>query len=315
MVDINELLKKGLIKKGDDPSLEIHRLPIGFKALDDMLGGGLPMGRGTELYGPESTGKTLIAQCAVAAVQKSERPMALYMDMERTYDEIWWQQSGVDTKKLLVSDPATAEQAIDIMRAVVLDNTELGIIVLDSIAAMTPEPEMDPERSSENKTIGLQARVITLMYRQIVPILGKTIFLVTNQMRETIGAHDELRGLPGGRAQRHYNSIILRTARESWINDSTNKNHLGFYMEFVSKKNKTCNTPDGTSITLPFMFSGQIDMLTSYIEEGIKHSLIIRAGPYYKTAGQSFLGMPALRQFFLENEPEVEQLKQSLNGV
>lgn len=308
---LDDLIKSGAIKYGNDPSLEIHRLSIGINPFDELLGGGLPKGRCVELYGPESTGKTLIAQLAVAAVQKSDRPMSLYMDMERSYDEVWWQQSGVDTEKLMVSSPATAEQAIDIMRAVTDGAHDLGIVVLDSIAAMTPELEADPERSSGEKTIGLQARATTLMYRQMLPILGQAIFLVTNQMRETIGAHDELRGLPGGRAQRHCNSIILRTARSEWINDG-NKNHLGFYMEIVSKKNKTCNVADGTSITLPFMFNGQIDMLTSYLEEAEKKRVIIKSGPYYKIAGRSFLGKAALRQFFLDNLQEIEVLRQAM---
>lgn len=313
MVDLNELLKKGLLKKGSDPSLIITRLPLGLPALDELLGGGLPWGRFIETYGPESTGKTLIAQLSAAAVQQTEHPQVLYMDMENSYDERWWKQSGVDTDKLLVSSPATAEQAIDIIVAMLENSSELGLIILDSIAAMTPAPEADPEKSSEDaKQPGLQARVITHMFRKVKPLLKHTIFMMTNQMRDNIGSYDELAALPGGKAQRHFAQIILRIRRENWITDNNSKDRKGFYMEIISRKNKTCGTPDGASITLPFLFTSQIDLLTSYIESGLKKGLIIRKGPYYHTKEQSFLGMANLRKFYEENPIEADLLKTNI---
>lgn len=311
---IDELLKGGFLKKGDDPSLQVSWIPMGLPKIDDILGGGLPTGRMIGTYGPESTGKTLLAQYAAVAVQKSSHPLVLYMDMERSYDEDWWKQSGVDTEKLLVSTPTTAEQATDIMRAMLIGSTDLGLIVMDSIAAMTPEPETDPERSSSDKTIGLQARAITMMYRQILPLLGQCIFLATNQMRDSVGQYDELASLPGGRAQRHYSHIILRTRREQWITEKvgTQTVRKGFYMEVMSKKNKLATTADGASITLPFMYTGQIDLITSYIEEARAKGVILLNGAYYKAAGQSFLGMQKLREFYQESPEELEMLKTQL---
>jgi recombination protein RecA len=311
---LDELMKSGALIKGDDPSLEVIKLPLGIVSLDELLGGGLPLGRCIQFVGPESTGKTLLAQIATAVVQKSQHPLALYMDLERSYDEAWWQQSGVDTQKLLVSTPTTAEEAIDVMRGVLCSTEELGIIVLDSIAAMIPAPEMDPERSStENRQPGLQAKVVTFMFHQILPLLkGRVIFLVTNQMRDNVGGHDELGALPGGKATRHYSHVILKTRRESWITDNKTKARLGFYMEVTSRKNKLAKTADGDSITLPFMFNSQIDWTTSYIEDAVKAHLIVKAGPYYKVAGRSFLGMQNMREFFTDNPEELEQLRLSL---
>lgn len=308
-----EMLRSGMIKKGNDPYLKVHKLPTGIAPLDTMLAGGVAIGRCTELYGPESTGKTLIGQYIAKAVQESEHPAVLYVDLERSYDEAWWQQSGVDTEKLMVSDPTTAEQAIDIMRATSHD-PDLGLIILDSIAAMTPQPEMDPDKSSEdNKQPGLQAKVCTLMYRQMVPLLdNRIIFLSLNQMRENIGVHDELKALPGGRAQRHYNHVILRTARESWITDNSSGQRLGFDMEITNKKNKLASTPDGYSITLPFMFNSQIDFTTTYIEEGLRIGLIVKHGPYYNYLGTRVLGKANLRQFFADNPEELENLKNTI---
>lgn len=305
---LDSLIKDGLVKYGNDPRLIIKRMPIGIPMLDDLLGGGLPMGRCTMAYGEESTGKTIIAQYAAAAVQRSERPLVLYMDMERSYDEPWWIASGVDTSQLLVSTPMTAEQAIDIMRSMLQGSSELGMIILDSIPAMTPMPEMDPEKSSEDKTIGLQARVITLMFRQIMPLLeDKVIFYVCNQMRESIGKYNEIAGLPGGRAIRHNSHIILRTRRESWIKDD--KANTGFYMEITSRKNKVASTPDGSFVLLPFMFSGKIDMLTAYLEDAKARNIITRKPPYFYWNDKAFHGMPNLRQYFLDNEEEMRTLE------
>lgn len=297
---------------GNDASLVVHRMPLGVPSFDAMIGGGLPYGRVTLAYGPESTGKTLLAQLAVQKIQQTERPQALYLDMERSYDEAWWKESGVDTTKLMVSQPLTAEAAIDVMRSILPAMPDLGIIILDSIAAMTPTPEMDPEKSSEDKTIGLQARVVTLMFRQVLPLLKTTILLCTNQMRESIGQNEELASLPGGRAQRHYAHIILRTRRDHWITDSNDK-RIGYYMEITPRKNKV--SPLEPGIMLPILFRGQLDMLTSYLETGIERKLITRRGAYYYYGNivQGHLGLQALRKHFLDNGADLEQLKQDLS--
>lgn len=309
LLSIDDLLKAGLLKKGNDPSLNLGRIPFGIPQIDALLGGGLPLGKMILNYGPESTGKTLISQYTSVAIQKTSRPIVLYIDLEGTYDEEWWKQSGVDTSQVIVSSPATGEQATDVIRAMLYASTDMGLVIVDSLAGMVPQPEADPEKSSSDKLIGAQARTITQMYRQIKGILGPVIFMANNQMRETIGQYDELHSLPGGRAQRHYSHIILRTRRESWINDSTGKNRLGFYMEVINKKNKTAAVADGDSIKVPFLFNGAIDMLTSYIEDGVKRGIIAHNGPYYKFAGQSLLGMVKLREFFNEHPDEIEELK------
>lgn len=315
MVDVKKLMETGLIKKGSDESLYLKRIPLGLPQLDDLLGGGLPIGRCIEAYGPESTGKTLLAQYCTAAVQKTDKPLTLLLDLERCYDEGWWKQSGVDTANLLVSSPATAEESIDIMMAVMNEPT-LGLMIVDSIPAMIPAPIADPEKSAEDKTIGLLAKLVTLMYSKLVHPLSQqgVILLTTNQMRENIGGYDELAALPGGRAQRHFSQIILKTRREGWIKDA-NKNNIGFDMEITSKKNKTCAVADGTSITMPFLSVGGIDLMTAYINDGIKKGLIARKGPYYSYAEKNHLGVPALRNFFDENPNELDTLKLQLAVV
>lgn len=309
---ITDLIKSGLVKKGSDESLLLKRVSLGLPQLDDLLGGGVPVGRCIELYGPESTGKTLVSQYITSAVQKTDKPLTVLFDLERCFDEDWWKQSGVDTDNLLVSSPATAEEVIDIMMAVMNDE-HLGLIIVDSIPAMIPAPIANPDKSASEKTIGLLAQLVTLMYAKLVHPLSQkgVILLVTNQMRETIGGYDELAALPGGKAQRHFNQIILRTKREGWINDSKGQ-HIGFDMEIISRKNKTCAVPDGTSITIPFLAAGQIDLLTAYINDGVKKGFIAKAGPYFKYANQSFLGITNLRNFFRDNPGEEETLRVQL---
>lgn len=312
MADVKKLMETGLIKRGNDESLYLKRISLGLPQLDDLLGGGVPVGRCLLAYGPESTGKTLLAQYITAAVQKTEKPLALLMDLERSFDETWWKQSGVDTSNLMVSSPATAEEAIDIMMAVMNEPT-LGLMIVDSIPAMIPAPIADPEKSAEDKTIGLLAKLVTLMYSKLVHALSEkgVILLTTNQMRETIGGYDELAALPGGRAQRHFSQIILRTKREGWLKDSKGNNE-GYIMEITSKKNKTCSVADGTSITMPFLAKGGIDLLTAYVNDGVKKEFIEKKGPYYYYGGKGHLGIPNLRNFFVENPNEFETLKVQL---
>lgn len=312
---LDKLIKDGLLKWGNDPALEIHRIPTGIAQLDTLLGGGLPLGKIIELYGPESTGKTLIAQYIATAIQaQEEKNQVLLMDMEDSYDPVWWGNSGVDTEKLLVSAPATAEQAIDIMRGLLAaPNVSLGLIILDSIAGLVPMPEMDPDRSSEEKTMGLQAKVITLMFRQIKSLLGDTVLLMTNQMRDSIGPYtNELSSLPGGRANRHFCHILWRTNRESWINDG--KVHIGFNMEITSRKNKLATVADGDSVVIPVTFANQIDATWAFVDAAIEEKVITRGGSFYYWKDQRWQGKTEIRAYFIEEPTALEELKASVGA-
>lgn len=311
---IDDLFKEGLLKKGDDPSLIVNRVPTGIALLDELLGGGVPLGRFLSSFGEESMGKTLLAQIFAASIQKTDKPLGLYMDMERSYDEKWWKLSGVDTEKLIVSTPVTAEQAIDIMVSMVEGSKELGFIILDSLGAMIPAPVQDPEKSAEDKTIGLQAKAITLMYAKLSSLIDqhKIAFIAINQMRDNIGGHNDIGALPGGKAHRHYTHVMLKIRRDTWIIDNASKKRLGFVMEITSRKNKISSTSDGTIIKLPFMFDSQLDWTLTYLEDGIKAGYITKKTSHYGWGGKSYMGMQNLRQFFSDNPEELELLKTQL---
>lgn len=312
---VQKMLDKGIIKKGSDPSLIINRVPSGISGLDELLGGGLAKGKIHEIYGPESTGKTLVCQVIAANIQKTDRPVIFYFDMEDSFDQEWWAQSGVDIDQLFVTNPVTAEQAIDIMITVLQDNSlKIGLIIVDSIAAMVPAIDADPDRSAEEKTMGAQAKVITLMFHKVHGLLGDTIFLLTNQMRATLGTtFDEISALPGGKANRHYCHVIMRTQKSGWLKDGDAR--IGFNIEIVNRKNKLAKTADGDSTTMPFTFRGQIDWIMSYIEQGLETGAIIRGGPWFQFKDNKWLGKPAMKQYFLENPLEAEALKDAIASV
>lgn len=315
---LEELKKEGLVKFGNDETLLTKWIPIGIPSLDSFLGEGIPLGKATMIYGEESIGKTLLAQYIAKAIQRlSKRPQVLYMDLENSFDKVWWDQTGVDTEKLLVSSPAIAEDAIDIIVSMLENSSELGLVIVDSIAAMIPGMEYDEERSASQMTVGQRAKLVTLLYSKVIPRLRKDneiCFLTINQMRENIGGHNELAALPGGRAQRHFSHIILKMRRDEWITNSSGDRE-GFYMEIISRKNKLAKTADGTAVSLPFMFDSQIDFTTSYIQDGIKSGYIVRRGPYYDVVGNKFLGMSNLRNFFIEEPSEMEALKQNIGAL
>lgn len=303
---IEDLYKTGVLMKGNDERLVIRRVPLNIPQIDNLINGGFPIGRTTMLVGPESTGKTLIAQYAAAAVQRQpERNRAVLIDLEQSYDSSWWAVSGVNTDDLVVAKPRTGEMAIDVIKALVENDEQLGIIILDSAAAMTPAPEL--ERSAEDKTMGLQAKLINLMFRIMMPLNHDVIFMVINQIRENIGMPGE--SYPGGRGLRHACHVILRTKRSGWIEEG--KQRIGFNIEIQCRKTKMGSEME-QSVILPFHFRSQIDLIQAYIEEGINRGILGAKSPYYYIGEQHFLGKNTLRTYLQENETAwnwlVEQL-------
>lgn len=312
--ELDKYFKDGSIKYGNSPDLIIKHISSGIDRLDELLGSGIPLGKIIQFYGPESTAKTLICQYIIAAIQKSETPDVIYFDLEDSFDPEWWGQSEVDVDKLMVSAPATGEEVIDIIVAL-LNSTgiKLGAVMIDSLAGMVPMQEADADKSAEDKTMGLQAKLITLLYRKlrthITQSKHKPVILMTNQMRDSLGTqYDEIGALPGGRANRHFAHVLLRTRRHSWITEGDAR--VGFNIEIINRKNKLAKTPDGASIVLPYTFNSQVDILLAYLEEAIEKQTITRAGPYFKWRDMSWLGKNAMRDYFRSNPDSLELLRE-----
>ena len=308
---LEAMYEDGTLMTGDDPRLVVDRLPVGIKPLDDFLGGGFPLNRVTMIYGPESTGKTLLCQYATRATQQAGKRVLL-LDAERSYDKGWWDTTGVDTDALIVSQPATGEKAIDVIEMVLKADPDIGLVVVDSLAAL--HPAFIIEESAESQSVAMQPRLLGRMFAKVLPLLHGRAFMSTNQIRiqMTKGAGGVItsEGFPGGWAVRHNTHMILRTKRDEWLAD-TDKRRYGFVMEIWMSKNKT-GAPQG-HLTLPIRFDTQIDVLTTMIDDAIDRGLITVAGPWItlpaELGGGKVIGKLALRQRFIDNEDEYAKLE------
>lgn len=305
---VQELLDKGLVMWGDDSRLDIRRLPTIVPGFDDLLGGGWPAGRYTQIVGPESTGKTVLLQYAVASQQQSEdRPVCLVIDFERSFDRVWWQGSGVDTDKLLVSQPMFGEEGIDTILAVIEAEPKLGLVGVDSIAVMMPRTMVEAEKGSEQNFIGKHAALVGKFFTMITPQIDDIVFILLNQMRANIGGYEE--NYPGGWWMRHSNHITLRTRRDEWLKEGDTR--IGFMMEVINRKNKVGGVQNA-SLLIPFKFKGQIDMIQSYIDEAMERKLIIAKPPFYEWDGNKYMGKARLRQHFMDEAESFAKLKEQL---
>lgn len=304
-----EIEKAGLVQRGSVKDLVVTRLKTGLPGVDELLGGGIPYSRNTMLVGPESAGKTLLAQVIAARQQADEnRSLVGLIDVERSYDPGWWAESGVDPDKLLVSQPATGEAAIEVICAL-LQVPEVGMVILDSIAMMTPA--YIAEHSAEDGApMASLAHVCSLMFQKELPLLNGKIFLMINQVRDGMGPYAE-EVYPGGRSVRHNAHIILRVRRESWITE--NKQRVGYVMEIYSRKNKTA--PPQLTCKLPMRFKGQFDMLTATVDEAVKRGLITLKGSFYTYEDQRIQGKQALYDYFRVNDEEFEYILKGTEDI
>ena len=309
---IEELLEAGLLMRGDDPRLEIRRLPTIIPGMDGLLGGGWPAGRYTQIVGPESVGKTVMLQFATASQQaQTEKPLCLLIDIERGFDARWWALSGVNTQALLVSQPMTGEEAIDVILATIQAAPELGLVGIDSIGAMYPRAMIEPEKGAEQKFMGNQSTMVKQFFAMVTPQMDDIVFILLNQMRSNLNnaSHEEI--YPGGWAMRHNNHITLRMRREGWLLEKDKR--VGFTMEAINRKNKTGGI-QGDSVLIPFKFRGQIDMVQSYIDEALEKKVITSRPPMYYWKALKWMGKEKTRNHFIENEEDFEALKAQLLG-
>ena len=210
MADIEKQFGKGSIMKlGEQEKVEIEVSHSGSLALDIALGvGGYPKGRIIEIYGPESSGKTTIALHAIAEMQKSGG-RAAFIDAEHSIDPIYAEALGVDIDELLLSQPDTGEQALEICDAIVKSEA-VNMIVIDSVAALVPQAEIDGEMGDTH--VGLQARLMSQALRKLSGSINKTntIVIFINQLREKVGVlFGNPETTPGGKALKYYSSVRL----------------------------------------------------------------------------------------------------------
>ncbi|MGH3653027.1 recombinase RecA [Glutamicibacter sp.] len=301
--------KGSVMRLGDETRAPIEVIPTGSVALDVALGiGGLPRGRVVEIYGPESSGKTTVALHAVASAQKAGG-VAAFIDAEHALDPEYAKKLGVDTDALLVSQPDTGEQALEIMDMLV-GSGALDIIVIDSVAALVPRAEIEGEMGDSH--VGLQARLMSQALRKITGRLSasKTTAIFINQLREKIGVFF---GSPetttGGKALKFYASVRIDIRRIETLKEGTNA--VGNRTRCKVVKNKMA--PPFKQAEFDILYGHGISREGSLIDMGVEHNLVKKSGAWFTYDGDQLgQGKENARRFLRDNPDLADELERQI---
>ena len=226
--------KKLNLQKGNSDSFNYTRIPFGIPALDKLTGGGIPKKRMTIMYGPTNVGKSYLASQVVANVQR-DGGTAAWIDTELSWDSEWVEKCGLDSERMLVSQPTSGEEALGTVKE--LMRAGIDIIVLDSIAGLVPSDVQDNDKGFEFSPMAWQARFVNSALPRLLPNLKSgSAFIAINQVRSSIGPV-ALDTMPGGLAQGFFAHFLLQVRRAGWI-EETNGNKIGFDMEVRLRKSK-----------------------------------------------------------------------------
>jgi recombination protein RecA len=301
--------KGSVMRLGDEVRAPIRVIPTGSIALDVALGvGGLPRGRVVEIYGPESSGKTTVALHAVANAQAGGG-VAAFIDAEHALDPDYAKVLGVDTDSLLVSQPDTGEQALEIADMLIRSGA-IDLIVIDSVAALVPRAEIEGEMGDSH--VGLQARLMSQALRKITGGLSNsgTTAIFINQLREKIGV---MFGSPetttGGKALKFYASVRLDIRRIETLKDGTEA--VGSRTRVKVVKNKVA--PPFKQAEFDILFGHGISREGSLIDVGVEQALIRKSGAWYTYEGDQLgQGKENARKFMLENPDVADEIEKKI---
>jgi recombination protein RecA len=293
--------KGSIMRMGEKASLAIEAIPTGALALDLALGvGGLPRGRVVEIYGPESSGKSTLAMHVVAEAQRNGGICA-YIDAEHAMDPIYAKAIGVDIDQLLISQPDTGEQALEIADMLVRSGA-LDVIVIDSVAALTPRAEIEGDMGDTH--VGLQARLMSQALRKLTANLNKsnTIMIFINQLREKIGVmFGSPETTPGGRALKFYASVRLDIRRIESIKDGVEV--VGSRTRVKVVKNKVA--PPFRQAEFDIMYGLGISREGSVLDLAVEMAIVKKSGAWYTYEGEQLgQGRENAKTFLIDN-PEV----------
>lgn len=305
--------KGSIMRLGDEVRAPMEVIPTGSVSLDIALGiGGLPRGRVVEIYGPESSGKTTVALHAVAEAQR-KGGIAAFIDAEHALDPEYAKKLGVDTDALLVSQPDTGEQALEIMD-MLIGSGALDIVVIDSVAALVPRAEIEGEMGDTH--VGLQARLMSQALRKITGRLAqsKTTAVFINQLREKVGVFF---GSPetttGGKALKFYSSVRIDIRRIETLKEAGNP--VGNRTRAKIVKNKMA--PPFKQAEFDILYGEGISREGGLLDMGVEHSIVRKSGAWYTYDGDQLGQGKENSRRFLKDNPDLaneieERIKASL---
>jgi recombination protein RecA len=303
--------KGAIMKLGDASHIQVEVIPTGSIALDLALGvGGVPRGRITEIYGPEASGKTTLCQHIIASAQRAGG-FAAFIDAEHALDRTYAARCGVDTNNLLISQPDTGEQALEIVDSLVRSNA-LDVIVIDSVAALTPRAEIEGEMGDSH--VGLQARLMSQAMRKLTAAISNsnTSIIFTNQLREKVGV---MFGNPettsGGKALKFYASVRLDIRRIDSIKQG--QDVVGSRTRVKVVKNKVA--PPFRVAEFDIMYSEGISREGGLIDLGLEMGLVKKSGAWF-TVGDIRLGQGRenAKEFLRQNSDVASAIEEQIRG-
>ena len=296
-----------LMRMGDATKMQISTVSTGSVAIDLALGvGGLPRGRIVEIFGPESSGKTTLCLSIIAEIQR-QGGNAVFVDVEHALDPRYAKVVGVDLDNLLVSQPESGEDALNIAETLIRSGA-VDVIVIDSVAALVSKQELDGQMG--DSTVGVQARMMSQAMRRLTAAISRTncVVIFTNQIREKIGVmFGSPETTPGGRALKFFSSVRIDIRRIGQIKEPTGK-VIGNRTKVKVVKNKVA--PPFTECEFDIMYNEGISRTGSVLDLGIEHKILEKKGAWIAYNGQLVgQGREAAKDYLMKNPKVLEELQ------
>ena len=301
--------KGSIMRLGENQSMHVQAVSTGSLTLDMALGiGGVPRGRIIEIYGPESSGKTTVALHIIAEVQKSGGEAA-FIDAEHALDPLYAKNLGVDTANLLVSQPDSGEDALEITEALVRSGA-IDVVVIDSVAALVPQQEIDGEMGASH--MGLQARLMSQALRKLAGAIAKTncVVVFINQLREKVGVvYGNPEVTPGGKALKYYSSVRIEVRKTESLKNGGES--YGNHVKAKVVKNKVA--PPFKEGEFDIMYGEGISREGEILDLGVKAGIIQKSGAWFSYNGDRIgQGRENTKKYIKENPELASELEQKI---